>query len=48
MKSEEDYRKRVEDLENEILQDIDSSLKQSTESVKSLKETILIFLSNKK
>ena len=48
MKSEEDYRKRVEELENDIREDIDKSLKQSTENAKSLKETILICLSNKK
>jgi hypothetical protein len=48
MKSEDDYRKRVEDLETDIRNDVDKTIKSSTESAKSLKETILIFLSNKK
>jgi hypothetical protein len=48
MKSEEDFRNRLEELENNIRKDIDKSLKQSAENAKSLKETVLIFLSNKK
>lgn len=48
MKSEDDYRKRVEELETEIREDVDKTIKSTNESAKSLKETILIFLSNKK
>lgn len=48
MKSEDDYRKRVEELENEIREHIEESIKQSSETSKSLKETVLILLSNKK
>lgn len=41
MKSEEDYRARVEELEGEYREDLEKKLEESTESSKSLKETVL-------
>ena len=41
MKSEEDYRARVEELEGEYREDLEKKLDESTESAKSLKETVL-------
>lgn len=48
MKSEDELKTRVEELEGEIREDLDKTLKQSTETFKSLKETVLIFLSKKR
>lgn len=48
MKSEDDLKAKVEELETEIREDIDKTIKDSTETAKSLKETILIFLSKKR
>jgi hypothetical protein len=48
MKSEDDLKTRVEELEGEIREDLDKTLKESTETSKSLKETVLIFLSKKR
>lgn len=55
MKSEEDYRIRLEELEDEVRDDLKKELKKSTtaikensESSKSLKETIMMLLTNKK
>lgn len=42
LKSEEDYRQRVEELEGEYREDLEKKLEESTESSKSLKETILM------
>lgn len=42
IKSEEDYRTRVEELEGEYREDLEKKLEESTESSKSLKETILM------
>jgi hypothetical protein len=47
MKSEEDYRNRVEELEGQYRDDLEKKIEESTTSSKSLKETILIFLSRK-
>lgn len=48
MKSEDDLRQRVEELESEVRDDLDKTIKDVTETSKSLKETILIFLSKKR
>lgn len=48
MKSEDDLKARVEQLETEIREEIDKTIKDSTETAKSLKETVLIFLSKKR
>ena len=48
MKSEEDLRTRVEELEGEYREDLEKKLEESTESSKSLKETILSLLGSKK
>ena len=48
MKSEDELKTRVEELEGEIREDLDKTLKESTETSKSLKETVLIFLSKKR
>jgi hypothetical protein len=48
MKSEEDYRQRVEELEGEYREDLEKKLEESTESSKSLKETVLALFSKKK
>lgn len=42
LKSEEDYRQRVEELEGEYREDLEKKLEESTESSKSLKETIFM------
>jgi hypothetical protein len=47
MKSEDDYKKRVEELEGEIRDDISDAIKKNTESSKTLKETILMLFSKK-
>lgn len=48
MKSEEEYRNRVEELEGEYREDLEKKLEENTSSSKSLKETILMFISKKK
>jgi hypothetical protein len=48
MKSEEELKNRVEELENEFRGDLEKKLEESTENSKSLKETIMFFLSKKK
>jgi hypothetical protein len=48
MKSEDDLRERVKDLEGDYRDDFEKTLKDNTESSKSLKDTIMMFLSNKK
>jgi hypothetical protein len=47
IKSEEDYRQRVEDLEGEYREDLEKKLDESTESSKSLKETVLMLFGKK-
>lgn len=48
MKSEEDYRTRVEELEGEYREDLEKKLDESTESSKTLRETVLMLFGNKK
>lgn len=48
MKSEETYREKVEELEGEYREDLEKKLEESTESSKSLKETVLALFSKKK
>ena len=48
MKSEDDLKQKVEELEGEVRDDLDKTIKDVTETSKSLKETILIFLSKKR
>jgi hypothetical protein len=47
MKSEEDYKKRVEELEGELRDNVSDAIKKNTESSKTLKETILMLFSKK-
>jgi hypothetical protein len=47
MKSEDDYKKRVEELEVEIRDEVSDAIKKNTESSKTLKETILMLFSKK-
>lgn len=42
LKSEEEYKQRVEELEGDYRDDLEKKLEESTESSKSLKETILM------
>ena len=48
MKSEDDLKQKVDELEGEVREDLDKTIKEVTETSKSLKETILIFLSKKR
>jgi hypothetical protein len=48
MKSEDDYRQRLEELEGEYRNDLEKKLDESTESSKSLKETVLTLFGKKK
>jgi hypothetical protein len=47
IKSEEDYRQRVEELEGEYREDLENKLDESTKSSKSLKETVLMLFGKK-
>ncbi len=47
MKSEDDLKAKVNDLEGEYREKLDEKLTESTESSKSLKEIVLMFLSKK-
>lgn len=47
MKSEDDYKKRVEELEGEIRDEVSDAIKKNTDSAKTLKETILMLFSKK-
>jgi hypothetical protein len=47
MKSEDDLKAKVNDLEGEYRDKLDEKLTESTESSKSLKEIVLMFLSKK-
>lgn len=48
MKSEEEYKVRVEELEGEYRDDLEQKLDESTESSKSLKETVLMLFGKNK
>lgn len=48
MKSEDELKQKVDELEGEVRDDLDKTIKEVTETSKSLKETILIFLSKKR
>ncbi len=48
MKSEEDLRARVEELEGEYREDLEKKLEESTESSKTLRETVLMLFGSKK
>lgn len=48
MKSEDDLKSRVEELESEILDGYEKATTEIKEEAKSLKETVLIFLSKRK
>jgi hypothetical protein len=48
MKSEEDLRTRVEELEGDYREDLEKKLDESTESSKSLRETVLMLFGSKK
>jgi hypothetical protein len=47
MKSEEDYKNRLESLEGEYRDNLEKTVKDSTESSKSLKETVLMLFGKK-
>ena len=47
MKSEDDYKKRVEELEGDLRDEVSDAIKKNTESAKTLKETILMLFSKK-
>ncbi len=47
MKSEDDLKAKVEELEGEYRDNLEDKLTESTESSKSLKEIVLMFLSKK-
>jgi hypothetical protein len=48
MKSEEEYRSRVEELEGDYRDDLEKKLEESTESSKTLRETVLMLFGTKK
>jgi hypothetical protein len=48
MKSEEEYRSRVEELEGDYREDLEKKLEESTESSKTLRETVLMLFGTKK
>lgn len=48
MKSEEDLKTRVEELEGEYREDLEKKLEESTENSKSLKETVLMLFGKNK
>lgn len=48
MKSEDNYRSRVEELEGEYREDLEKKLEESTEHSKSLKETVLTLFGKRK
>lgn len=47
MKSEDDLKAKVNELEGEYREKLDGKLTESTESSKSLKEIVMMFLSKK-
>jgi hypothetical protein len=48
MKSEEEYRNRVEELEGDYRDDLEKKLEESTENSKTLRETVLMLFGTKK
>lgn len=48
MKSEEEYKARVEELEGDYREDLEKKLDESTESSRTLRETVLMLFGNKK
>jgi hypothetical protein len=48
MESEEKLRNKVEELEGDYREDLEKKLEESTESSKSLKETVLMIFGNNK
>jgi hypothetical protein len=48
LNSEEEYKSRVEELEGDYRDELEKKLEESTESSKSLKETILLLFSKKR
>jgi hypothetical protein len=48
LKSEEDLKARVEELEGDYRDDLEKKLEESTESSKSLKETVLMLFGKTK
>ena len=48
MKSEEDLKTRVEELEGEYREDLEKKLEESTESSKFIKETVLMLFGKNK
>jgi hypothetical protein len=48
LKSEEELKAKVEELEGDYRDDLEKKLEESTESSKSLRETILLLFSKKK
>jgi len=48
LKSEEEYKARVEELEGDYRDELEKKLEESTESSKSLKETILLLFTKKR
>jgi hypothetical protein len=48
MKSEDELKAKVDELEDEFREGYEKTINESTEQAKSLKETILIFLSKKR
>jgi hypothetical protein len=47
LKSEEDLKAKVEELEGDYRDDLEKKLEESTQSSKSLRETILLLFSKK-
>jgi hypothetical protein len=47
MKSEDDLKEKVNELEGEYREKLESKLTESTENSKSLKDIVLMFLSKK-
>jgi hypothetical protein len=48
MKSEEEYRNKFEELEEQYRSSLEKKLDESTDSSKSLKDTVLSLLSRKR
>jgi Tfp pilus assembly protein PilO len=48
MKSEDELKAKVEELEDEFREGYEKTINESTEEAKSLKEMIMIFLSKKR
>ena len=48
MKSEDDFKNRVRELEEEIREDLDKTIKETKEASNSLKDSIMMFFGSKK